>query len=204
MPLTPMFIVSGTRPEVIKLFPVYQQLKSVNLNVCWIAAGQHQELQTQALDFFGIKADFYLPPVLANNLPDQLSKLIIQLSDLFISQRPSMVIVQGDTATTLAAAMAAFFLQIRVAYVEAGLRSFDLKAPFPEEANRQIISRLATIFFAPTEHDKDNLVAEGLPPDKIFVTGNTIVDTLQYVCKQLDDGARQVTPAVMEIVANAK
>ena len=199
----PIFIVSGTRPEVIKLFPVYQQLRADKVDVVWVASGQHQELQKQALTFFGVVADHVLQPVVAGSLPDQLSKLLGQLADLFIFQRPSIVIVQGDTATALAAAMAAFFLQIKVAYVEAGLRSFDLEAPFPEEANRQIISRLATLFFAPTERDKNNLIAEGLPPDKVIVTGNTIVDALRHVCHQLDRGDSQATPRLRAVVADA-
>jgi UDP-N-acetylglucosamine 2-epimerase (non-hydrolysing) len=105
-----------------------------------------------------------------------VGKLIIQLSELFLKTNPLAVIVQGDTATTLAASMAAYFLKIKVIYLEAGLRSFDLNAPFPEEANRQIVSRISDLLFSPTDLEKENLIAEKIGKNKILVVGNTVVD----------------------------
>ncbi len=168
------------------MFPVYLELCKQDMFALWVSSGQHVDLGRQILVSLGVKADFLLPAVSGGSLPVQISSLLAQLSDLFIQERPELVIVQGDTSTTLAAALAAFFLNIPVAYVEAGLRSFDFSAPFPEEANRQIISRISTILFPPTEKEKLYLLEEKILSDNIFVVGNTVVDALQEVDFQLD------------------
>jgi UDP-N-acetylglucosamine 2-epimerase (non-hydrolysing) len=198
------FIISGTRPEVIKLFPVYQELKKRNINVCWVAAGQHDSLQKQALDFFNIIPNYHLPILEVCSLSDLVGKLIIQLSELFLKTNPLAVIVQGDTATTLAASMAAYFLKIKVIYLEAGLRSFDLNAPFPEEANRQIVSRISDLLFSPTDLEKENLIAEKIGKNKILVVGNTVVDALCFVQNQFKMSKIFASDSVSKIVSDLK
>lgn len=193
-------IVAGTRPEVIKLFPVWKELKKKRINVCWISTGQHRDLQKQALDFFGIIPDVVLSPVESQSVAELTAKLILQLSEHFSTMKLKCVVVQGDTATTLAAAQSAFFHKIKIVYVEAGLRSFDLTSPFPEEGNRLLVSQIADVFCTPTSLERDNLLAEGIADEKIFVTGNTVVDSLRWVQKKLRQKVLKPSTEVVQIV----
>lgn len=176
-----VMVVMGTRPEVIKLAPVVRALRAeFDTVVC--ASGQHKDMAAQALEFFGIEPDITLETMSAGQSLNALSsRLIAALDHAMDDVRPDWVIVQGDTTTAFCAGLAAFHRGIRVGHVEAGLRTGDLASPFPEEANRSLLSRITTLHFAPTELARCNLLSEGVAADKIVVTGNTVVDAIAAV-----------------------
>lgn len=178
-----ILLVFGTRPEAIKMAPVVRQLKEHNnavvTRVCVTA--QHRHLLDQVLGFFEIVPDFDLDIMKSGqDLFDITAGVILGIKKVLKEERPDIVVVQGDTTTSFVTALAAFYEGIAVAHIEAGLRTYNLKAPFPEEANRQIISRLAQIHLAPTQLNKQSLLSEGVPEKNIFVTGNTVVDAIQW------------------------
>ena len=176
--------VVGTRPEVIKMAPVIREIglhPSIFENTV-VATAQHREMVDQVLEVFGIKPDIDLGLMQQNqDLAEFASKSLLSLSNLFSDLQPNAVLVQGDTTTVMTAALAAFYRGIRVAHVEAGLRSFNRYHPFPEEINRRIAGCLANLHFAPTARARLNLLREGVPEESIFVTGNTIVDALNSI-----------------------
>lgn len=173
-------VVFGTRPEAIKLAPVINELKNYSeftVNVCVTA--QHRDMLDQVLEVFEIKPDVDLNIMKPNQtLADLSANSLRKLDQYFLNTRPDLVIVQGDTTTTFITSLAAFYNKIDVAHVEAGLRTFNRYSPFPEELNRTLTSRLTTLHFAPTEKAKINLINEGIAKNKIFVTGNTVIDAL--------------------------
>lgn len=176
-----ILFVFGTRPEAIKMAPILQLISQKNPNfrtkVCVTA--QHREMLDQILDLFQITPDFDLDIMKEKQELIGLSaKILVGMRDIYTSLSPDAVIVHGDTTTALIAAQAAFFSGIPVGHVEAGLRTYDLQAPFPEEFNRQIISKFANWHFAPTINSKNNLLSEGIKEEKIYVTGNTVIDAL--------------------------
>lgn len=169
-------VVSGTRPEIIKLAPVYFALKPIT-KLCWLHTGQHTSIADSAFEEFGISPDIVLNRPTSNTLNGLLSGLITSISDIIYAQQPRIVIVHGDTSSTLAGCLAAFHAQVPIiGHVEAGLRSGDLANPFPEEANRKLVAQLATRHYAPLESARQNLLREGVPDAYIKVTGNTVVD----------------------------
>ena len=179
--------VFGTRPEAIKMAPVIRELRNhsdqIKPVVCVTA--QHREMLDQVLDHFGIQPDIDLNLMEPDQiLPKLTSRVLVAMTEVLERQRPDWVLIQGDTTTVMATALAAFYLKIPVGHVEAGLRTQDRYNPFPEEINRHIVSVLATYHFAPTQSAKEALLAEGIPRDAIFVTGNTVVDALHWVLKQ--------------------
>ena len=176
-------IVVGTRPEAIKMAPVVAAVRAHNqLQPLVIATAQHREMLSQAFDVFGIVPDVDLGLMQnGQNLGVFTARAMQALTDAFIEHRPDFLLVQGDTSTVTAASLAAFYQGIPIGHVEAGLRSFDLSSPFPEEVNRRIATCTAAIHFAPTHDARNNLVAEGIPEDDIFVTGNTVVDALHMI-----------------------
>lgn len=178
--------VYGTRPEIIKLIPVIIEAKKYNfLEVVLINSGQHAEMLSDAEKLFGIKADYNLKVMSYNQkLEDLTSNLISKISEILKKIRPNFVVVQGDTTTAMCSALSAFYLNIKVVHVEAGLRSFDLTQPFPEEFNRKVISIIASLNFAPTTKARENLLSEGIPGSKIFVTGNTIIDAVKLIANE--------------------
>ena len=183
--------VFGTRPEAIKLAPVVRELGArpdvFQSSVC--VTGQHREMVEQVIDLFSIRPDFDLKLMQhGQRLAAFAARALAELDVLFRDERPDIVVVQGDTTTTLVASLAAFYNRAKVAHVEAGLRSFDKRAPFPEEINRALTSQVADFHFAPTERSGKNLLREGVQPEKIFVTGNTVVDALQDITARLDSG----------------
>jgi len=173
-------VVFGTRPEAIKLAPVILALRREPEFNCWTCTtGQHRELLDQALAVFGIKPDLDLQLMRADQSLGALTARVIEALDACLArEKPNLVLVQGDTTTVFCATLAAFYHQIPVGHVEAGLRTGNLKSPWPEEANRVMTSRLATLHFAPTQVSRDHLLHEGVPCASIFVTGNTVVDAL--------------------------
>jgi UDP-N-acetylglucosamine 2-epimerase (non-hydrolysing) len=178
-------IVMGTRPEVIKLASVVSALvKFPAINTVIINLGQHREMILQALETFEIKPDVDLALMEENqSLTSFTAKAIPILDSLYAETKPDIVVVQGDTTTAMVAALCAFYRKIPVCHVEAGLRTFDMFHPFPEEVNRRIISAATTLHCCPTNRARDNLLHEGISRESIFLTGNTVIDALNRVKK---------------------
>jgi UDP-N-acetylglucosamine 2-epimerase (non-hydrolysing) len=177
-------IVIGTRPEVIKMAPVVAELRRrpAEFDVTIITTAQHREMLTQALDAFDLSADIDLGLMHPEQLlPEFTARALVALTNCFAEIEPDLVLVQGDTNTVLAASLAASYERIPVAHVEAGLRSGDCQNPFPEEMNRRLATTVATLHFAPTDLARRNLLREGVAPESIVLTGNTIVDALHAV-----------------------
>lgn len=172
--------IFGTRPEAIKLAPLVklmQQDGAFELKLCTTA--QHRQMLDQALSLFEIQPDYDLDIMHSEqDLNDLTCRILQALKPILTQFQPDCVIVHGDTTTSFAATLAAFYQQIPVVHVEAGLRTYNLASPFPEEANRRLTSTLAQLHFAPTENAKQNLLREGIDADRIWVTGNTVIDTL--------------------------
>ncbi|MDR2175155.1 MAG: UDP-N-acetylglucosamine 2-epimerase (non-hydrolyzing) [Synergistaceae bacterium] len=172
--------VVGTRPEAIKMAPLIFALKREPVfEVRVVASGQHADMLTQALEYFGIEADVNLGVMESAQTLDHVTSAVLKGVGAFLDSAPQdMLLVHGDTTTTLGAALAAFYRKIPLGHVEAGLRSRDLTRPFPEEANRVLTDRISTLFFAPTRQAAENLRAEGVAEPRVFVTGNTVIDAL--------------------------
>lgn len=183
-----IMIIIGTRPEAIKMAPVIQELrKDARVETVLCSTGQHRQMLDQVFSLFDLKPDFDLNVMQANqSLADATSAVLTKLTELFEKSCPARVVVHGDTLTTFAASLAAFYKRIPVAHVEAGLRTGDLSAPFPEEANRKLTSVLADLNFAPTNASKANLISEGVSAKSVQVTGNTVIDALLTTSDRLD------------------
>src|SRR5215469_6508552 len=175
-----LLFVFGTRPEAIKLAPVVSELSSRAHFQCKVCVtGQHRELLAQVLDLFGLRPDWNLEIMRPDqDLPYLTGAALSGVAAVLASWRPDRVIVEVDTTTTFAAALAAFYQRITVAHVEAGLRTDDIYAPWPEEVNRRVVGRVADLHFAPTARALDKLLREGIARDRILVTGNTGIDAL--------------------------
>lgn len=180
--------IFGTRPEAIKMAPLALALAAderFDARVC--VTGQHREMLDQVLTLFNIKPEFDLNIMKSGQDLTDVSAAILQgMKQVFNQFRPDMVLVHGDTATTFAASLAAYYQKIPVAHVEAGLRTGNIYSPWPEEANRKLTGALASLHFAPTEISRDNLLREGVSPESIVVTGNTVIDALLGVVKRLE------------------
>ena len=178
--------VFGTRPEAIKMCPVVLELQNssdFDTKVC--VTGQHRQMLDQVLDVFNVKADYDLAVMHERQtLFDITTHILNKIKPVLELEKPDVVLVHGDTSTTFAAALACFYLQIPVGHVEAGLRTYDIYAPFPEEFNRRTVSIVARYNFAPTTTARDHLLAEGIPSEKIFVTGNTVIDALKTTIRE--------------------
>lgn len=186
-----ILLIFGTRPEAIKLCPVIRNLREhsgqFDVRVCVTA--QHREMLDQVLEAFQVKPDYDLDLMLpGQTLFQSTSRILAGLEPVLRDVKPDMAIVQGDTTTTLCGALAAFYGQVPLAHVEAGLRTHDLSQPFPEEMNRVLASRLTALHFAATEKAAENLRAEGVPEGAISVTGNTGIDAVLYVRDGLEQG----------------
>ena len=179
-----VLIVFGTRPEAIKMAPVVAELsKDFDVKVCVTA--QHREMLDQVLDLFKIKPDYDLDVMQpGQDLFDVTSNVLLGMRKVLAEASPDLVIVHGDTTTTMAVSLAAFYLQIPVSHVEAGLRTYNIRSPFPEEVNRQLTSRVTDYHFAPTEQARENLLSEGVLDRQIIVTGNTVIDALLSVVEK--------------------
>jgi UDP-N-acetylglucosamine 2-epimerase (non-hydrolysing) len=194
-----ILVIFGTRPEAIKLAPLIAKLKeqpeSAALSPVVCVTAQHREMLDQVLAAFQIEPDYDLDLMRPNQLlPELGARLLSELARVFAEVKPAMAIVQGDTATTLYGALAAFYARVPLAHVEAGLRTFDMQAPFPEEMNRVLTTRLAALHFAATEWAADNLLREGVDRSSIEVTGNTGIDAVLSVSASLAKGLLRGTP----------
>ncbi len=182
--------IFGTRPEAIKMAPVVSRLETLaaSSNGAFeskiLITSQHRQMLDETMKIFGMKAGADLDLMSENqSLHGLTSKILIKASEYLIAEKPDLVLVHGDTTTAMAASLAAFYQKIRVAHVEAGLRTRNVYAPFPEEINRRVCGVIANIHFAPTETARKNLLKEGVASESIFVTGNTVVDALYYILK---------------------
>ena len=183
--------VIGTRPEAIKMAPVVLALKKESwADVKVLATAQHRQILDQVLDFFEIEPDIDLDIMRPNqSLTALTSRLLLDIDDMLLAEKPDAVLVQGDTTTVMAMALVCFYHRIPVGHVEAGLRTWDIQNPFPEEANRVIAGKLARWHFAPTQVSSENLLKDNIPDSQIYVTGNTVIDALLMTTdKDLDIG----------------
>ena len=174
--------IFGTRPEAIKMAPLVLELKKrkkIKTIVCITA--QHREMLDQVLKTFKIKPDYDLNIMKkGQTLSEITSRVLIGLEEIIKSERPDIILVHGDTTTTFAGALAAFYNQVSIGHVEAGLRTYDKYSPFPEEMNRQMVTRMSDINFAPTVVSYENLIKENIDKNKICITGNTAIDAMKY------------------------
>ena len=194
---SPILMFMGTRPEAIKLFPCYQALKAEGLDVYLCSSGQHRDLLTPLFDVFDMQPDVEFNIMKeGQDLFYITEKVLEEAKALILVVKPSLVIVQGDTTTAFAAALASFYLKVPVAHVEAGLRTHDAHCPFPEEMNRRVISKIASYHFAPTPLAVKNLRNEGVDTKRIFCTGNTVVDALYFVQRKLAKGELKPSAAL--------
>ncbi len=184
-----IMLAFGTRPEAIKMAPVYHALRSDTARfevVCCVSA-QHRQMLDQVLESFAIVPDVDLNVMTpGQDLYDVTSAVLLGMRRVLLEQRPDIVLVHGDTTTTMATALAAFYADVAVGHVEAGLRTWDLRAPFPEEFNRKLATIVTRWHFAPTTTSRENLIRDGVDPAAIVVTGNTVIDALQFMIARLD------------------
>jgi UDP-N-acetylglucosamine 2-epimerase (non-hydrolysing) len=183
-----VMLVFGTRPEAIKMAPLVHRLKSqssdFDVTVCVTA--QHREMLDQVLRMFDIRPEIDLDLMKpGQELPDMTANILQGMKTVLANEKPDVLLVHGDTTTTLAAAMAGFYADVQVGHVEAGLRTYDIQAPFPEEFNRQVTSKIANWHFAPTEQSRQNLILEGVHDRSIVVTGNTVIDALNWTLARI-------------------
>lgn len=178
--------IFGTRPEAIKMAPLVKELEKregIDSKVCVTA--QHREMLDQVLGLFDIKPDFDLNIMKSKQtLTGITNKVLEGLEEVFANEKPDMILVHGDTTTTFSGALAAFYQQIKVGHVEAGLRTFDKYFPFPEEMNRKLTGSLADLHFAPTKGSKSNLLREGINEKEVFITGNTVIDAMLHTVEE--------------------
>jgi len=184
-----IMMVFGTRPEAIKMAPLYYELlrrpNIFKVKIC--VTGQHKEMLYQVLDIFKIKPDIDLELMKdGQDLFDISSSALLGMRDVLLENEPDIVLVHGDTTTSFIAALSSFYLSIPVGHIEAGLRTHNIKSPFPEEFNRQTISKVSKWHFAPTKTSKDNLIKEGTDKKNIYITGNTVIDSLFHVIHQIE------------------
>ncbi|OOM71060.1 UDP-N-acetylglucosamine 2-epimerase [Clostridium puniceum] len=178
--------IFGTRPEAIKMAPLVKELErreEIESKVCVTA--QHREMLDQVLELFDIKPDFDLNIMQTRQtLTGITSKVLEGLEEVFENEKPDMILVHGDTTTTFAGGLAAFYQQIKVGHVEAGLRTFNKYFPFPEEMNRKLTGSLADLHFAPTKGSKENLLREGIAESDVYITGNTVIDAMKHTVEE--------------------
>ena len=191
-----VLVLFGTRPEAIKLAPIIHELKLRSVGTIVVSSSQHKQLLKPFLASLAIDIDHDLSVMRRDQSPNAVcSRVTAKLDKILEHEQPDLILVQGDTTTTLAGALAGFNRRISVGHIEAGLRSGNLMSPFPEEMNRRLVSQMATLHFAATADNRQNLLAEGVPKEQIFVTGNPVVDSLKYM---LDD--LKVDPAISRLI----
>lgn len=197
-----VFSIFGTRPEAIKMAPLVKALEQdKRFESKVIVTAQHREMLDQVLEIFNITPDYDLNIMSSGQtLTDITTKVLADLQPILIDEKPDIVLVHGDTTTTFAAATAAFYQQVKIGHVEAGLRTWNKYSPFPEEANRQMTDALADLYFAPTEQSKENLLRENHSEEQITVTGNTAIDAMKYTVKDDYHSANLVSENQKQII----
>lgn len=195
MKIKKLLFVFGTRPEAIKMAPLIKECKKYpdNFDVKVCITAQHRQMLDQVLQLFDITPDYDLNIMKPNqDLYDVTSNVLLGLRDVFKEIQPHIVLVHGDTTTTMATSLAAYYQQIDVAHIEAGLRTHNIYSPFPEEINRQLTSKIAKFHFAPTQSSKQNLINEAIDSERIFVTGNTVIDALFEIVSTLKSSSMMI------------
>ena len=202
--MQPIMLVVGTRPEGIKMMPLYFALKKSSIPVYLCSTSQHDTLLAQVFEVFGVKPDYDLSIMQAGqDLFHITNAILIGMKKVYELINPSMVLVQGDTTTVMAAALAAFYKHIPVGHVEAGLRTGDMQAPYPEEMNRVFLGIIADLHFAPTAYSAAHLLAEGKKRESVFCTGNTVVDALRMMQEKIIDNEIIIDQSLKRIVEHA-
>ena len=203
-----ILLVFGTRPEAIKMCSLVKEFQKYpnDFETVVCVTGQHREMLDQVLEIFSVKPDYDLNIMKqGQDLYDVTARVLIGMRDVLDKVKPDVVLVHGDTTTSMAAAMAAFYRQIPVGHVEAGLRTHNLYSPWPEEMNRQVTGRIAEYDFAPTPLSRQNLLDEGVPEERITVTGNTVIDALHWVVENvLAKGYQPKDPSVASLLQDDK
>ncbi len=182
-----VMIVFGTRPEAIKMCPLVNECKkhADKINTVVVVTGQHRQMLDQVLEAFDVKPDYDLSIMKdKQTLFDITTNILIRIKEVIEQVKPSVVLVHGDTSTTFATSLACYYMQVPVGHVEAGLRTYDIYSPYPEEFNRQAVSIISEYNFAPTELSRENLIREGKAQETIFVTGNTVIDALRTTVRE--------------------
>ena len=202
---SPVMLIIGTRPEGIKMAPVYHALKRAGVPTLLCSTMQHDQLLHEVFEVFDLEPDITLNIMRPRQDLFYITQAVLQKTkEIFIKYKPRLVLVQGDTTTAMAAALSAFYLRIPIGHVEAGLRTDDVNAPFPEEMNRRIIGMIASYHFAPTPGNVANLLANGLRRDQVFCTGNTVVDALQIVKEKIRNRTLSIRDDIQSYVQECK
>jgi len=184
--LNKILVVFGTRPEAIKMAPVIYELQKSELNVKVCVTAQHREMLDQVLILFNITPDYDLNLMKPKqSLSELTSNVILGITEILDKENPDLVLVHGDTTTTMATSMAAYYAKVKVGHIEAGLRTNNIYSPFPEEINRQIVGRIATYHFAPTKSAASNIISENISKENVFIVGNTVIDSLLFAVKKV-------------------
>jgi UDP-N-acetylglucosamine 2-epimerase (non-hydrolysing) len=203
--IKPIIIIIGTRAEAIKLIPLYLEMLHNKMPVLLCATSQHSKLLDQVCDIFNVTPDFKLNIMKKNQNLFYLTKEILEKTkEVYLQTNPSMVIVHGDTTTTFASALSAFYLNIPIAHVEAGLRTGNMRRPFPEEMNRKAVGQIASYHFAPTALATANLLAEGVRRENVFCTGNTVIDALLKIKEKIKTNNIEIDRTIKELIACSK
>jgi UDP-N-acetylglucosamine 2-epimerase (non-hydrolysing) len=201
----PIVLIVGTRPEGIKMIPLYFAFKRLQIPIVLCSTDQHSDLLQEVYDLFGVVPDYQLDIMKPNQDLFYITEITLQKLKIFFNKvNPSLVLVQGDTTSSMSAALAAFYLNIPIGHVEAGLRTDDIKSPYPEEMNRRFISMVADYHFAPTALNVGNLLAEGINREKIFCTGNTVVDALRIIKEQILNQEITINEKIVSAVQQCK
>ncbi len=201
----PVVLIVGTRPEGIKMMPVYFALKEANVPVVLCSTMQHDQLLQDVFDLFGVTPDYDLGVMRPNQDLFYVTQSLLQkIKEVLLKVKPSCVLVQGDTTSTMVGAMAAFYLKIPVGHIEAGLRTHDIFSPFPEEMNRKVVSSIAQFHFAPTQLNVDNLRLENIDEQTIYLTGNTVVDALRVMKNKMRSGDISISNQICDLVQQCK
>jgi UDP-N-acetylglucosamine 2-epimerase (non-hydrolysing) len=197
-------VIIGTRPEAIKLLPLILLMKKNKVEVSVISTGQHREMLQQVFDWFEVQPDFDFSIMKERQSLNSISSSILEKLDVLLDElKPDCLIVQGDTSTAFSSALAAFYKKIKIAHIEAGLRTWNKNSPWPEEMNRVLISKLADFHFSPTEWSCQNLLKENIDRSTIFLTGNTVIDALFFTLQKLKS-APSVSDVINELFTNIK
>lgn len=196
--------IFGTRPEAIKMAPVINALKKSNQHIVQVCVtAQHRQMLDQVLEIFNIRPDYDLNIMQENQTLTQISASILnKLDDIYPELQPNFVLVQGDTTTTFISALTAFYHKIPVGHIEAGLRSYDMLTPWPEEMNRKLTDHITNIHFAPTENAANNLLKEGIHKENIFITGNTVIDALFHTLTFLNSNKKLLAACEKTILSS--
>ncbi|MBT3455887.1 UDP-N-acetylglucosamine 2-epimerase (non-hydrolyzing) [bacterium] len=200
-----VILTVGTRPEGIKMIPVYYAFKNAGFNPVICSTAQHRSILDEVFDVFDVAPDVDLDIMKAGQDLFHINSLVLlKMRDIFKQYKPSLVLVQGDTTTVMASASAAFYMDIPIGHVEAGLRTNDIRAPFPEEFNRRVAALVAKYNFAPTKISAENLLKENIDPNTIFCTGNTVVDALRIIKDRIETKKIIIDKVVEDVVESVK